>query len=1049
MNTKYVIIAMLLCSTTINAQFVPSEQAKQKGLAFLNSLSIAKTRGSVSSDQLKLCHTEYETDMKTPTLYVFNSDLTSVVVSADERACDILGYTDKGISDPESVACGYKALLEMYSEQISYARKNNLSKYIKTRGTDDDRKEIAPMLTSKWGQSAPYNNKCPIDKNTKKRCVAGCVPVAMAQLMYYFKWPDIGTGTHSYYWEKGNEVLSADFESQPYHMENMKDEYKETDTDDNLSTLLYHCGVAAHAGYSSSSTSGHECGLHFAKYFKYSDNFWDIGKNTSESKVMVDEVYKELARNHPMMVSIWKDSGDGHMVVCDGYRDGKLHYNFGWDGAGDGYYLPNIINVIGATYTGISFDMGFIPKNDEVEVDGFRYEIYQDEAYMVSGKPSGDFRVPSEINYKGKKYCVKSVCHEAFRDSKDLRSVTIPTSLKVLSDSVFAGCSSFKELIIEDGDEPFYWSYWCWYNDFNDSSKVEKVYIGRDLTWVDLRYVKEIIVGPNVSHLGIIAFHNEYRPNKKLVLLGETPPQISERSIEELYGAPVYVPIGALETYKSSEYWKNANLREMPFEYEGLAYTKESDDGVTLVSGEVNSPELVIPEAVSYNNSTFKVVKIGDEAFKDNQTITSVVIGPSIVTIGKNAFYNASELQSVEIKDGDSLLESDKSVFENTKLNKAYIGRSWDGELFTNANELKDVTLSDHVKSIPDYAFRWAGIQNIYIPASVEKLGHSMFNPWVIGDIEISPENNHFVYNDETIYSKDHNRIIQYLGRNSNYIMPNEVTDVGDYAFANNNLLYSIKLSENLESIGVGAFRNAIDTWGSHQDTLYLPKTLKSIANESFYDLEVKAFEVDEECPYFKTINGAIYNKTGNVFVYMPGGAICTVVLAEGVDTIRAGAFELSKATTVFLPSTVKYIGDAAFKYSNIDSLIINCNNPPLCNEYPWSGPFDSWSSRKYNQETGYWDWGDESDRSSYVYVPEGTLSKYQDDYSYWLVRNNLRELSAEEMNKWATTDIKKPINDKRYTDAIYNMNGRKVKKPQKGIYILRSSDGSSKKVIY
>lgn len=1049
MNTKYVIIAMLLCSTTINAQFVPSEQAKQKGLAFLNSLSIAKTRGSVSSDQLKLCHTEYETDMKTPTLYVFNSDLTSVVVSADERACDILGYTDKGISDPESVACGYKALLEMYSEQISYARKNNLSKYIKTRGTDDDRKEIAPMLTSKWGQSAPYNNKCPIDKNTKKRCVAGCVPVAMAQMMYYYKWPDIGTGTHSYYWENGNEVLSADFGSQAYHMDRMKDEYKETEKDDNLSTLLYHCGVAAEVGYSQGSTKGSVHGIHFAKYFKYSDNYWEIGNTLTDKETVLNEVYTELSRNHPMTVTVRSQSGSAHEVVCDGYREGYLHFNFGWYGSSDGFYLSNVINLSYVSYSELSFDLGLIPKNDEVEVDGIRYEIYQDEAYLVSGKPSGDFRVPSEINYQGKKYWVKSVCHEAFRDSKDLRSVTIPTSLKVLSDSVFAGCSSFKELIIEDGDEPFYWSYWCWYNDFNDSSKVEKVYIGRDLTWVDLRYVKEIIVGPNVSHLGIIAFHNEYRPNQKLVLLGETPPQISERSIEELHGAPVYVPIGALETYKSSEYWKNANLREMPFEYEGLAYTKESDDGVTLVSGEVNSPELVIPEAVSYNNSTFKVVKIGDEAFKDNQTITSVVIGPSIVTIGKNAFYNASELQSVEIKDGDSLLESDKSVFENTKLNKAYIGRSWDGELFTNANELKDVTLSDHVKSIPSNAFRWAGIQKIYIPASVEKLGHSMFNPWVIGDVEISPENNYFVYDDKTIYSKDQKRIIQYLGYNSNYTMPNEVTDVGDYAFANNNLLYSIKLSENLESIGVGAFRNAIDTWGSHQDTLYLPKTLKSIANESFYDLEVKAFEVDEECPYFKTINGALYNKNGNVFVYMPGGAICTVVLAEGVDTIRAGAFELSKATTVFLPSTVKYIGDAAFKYSNIDSLIINCNNPPLCNEDPWSGPFDSWGTRKYNSETGSWDWGDESDRSSYVYVPEGKLSKYQDNYSYWIVRNNLRELSADEMNKWATTDIKKPVNDKRYTEAIYNMNGRKVKKPQKGIYILRSSDGSSKKVIY
>lgn len=1029
MNTKYIIIAMLLCSTTINAQFVSSEQAKQKGLEFLNSLSIAKTRGGVSSDQLTLCHTEFEADTKTPTLYVFNSDLTSVVVSADERTCDILGYSDNGISAPENLACSYKALLEMYSEQIIYARKNNLSKYVKTRGSDEDRKEIPPMLTCKWGQYAPYNNKCPIDKNTKELCIAGCVPVAMAQLMYYFKWPDIGTGTHSYFWYKGNEVLSADFGSQPYHMENMKDEYKETDIDDNLSTFIYHCGVAAHAEYSSSETAGFDMGLHFAKFFKYSDNYWNIGNAFTDKETLLSEVYNELSRNHPMMVSLNKASGHGHMAVCDGYKDGRVHYNFGWYGNLDGYYLPNIVNVSAASYIGVSFDMGFIPKNDEIEVDGFRYEIYQDEAYLVSGKPSGDFRVPSEIDYQGKKYWVKSVCHEAFRDSKELASVTIPSSVKVLSDSVFAGCTSFKELIIEDGDEPFYWS---WNDQIVGPSEMDKIYIGRDLTGTGLGKINELIIGPKVKQLGYLYISLPYNSSSsKVTILSETPPKIDERTSSNLENCntPVYIPIGTYEAYKSSEYWKNTNLREMPFEIDGMLFEREDVEGLTLIKGEVNSPELVIPEEVNYNNSTTKVVKIADEAFKDNQTITSVVIPPTVKTIGKYAFYKASELQSVEILDGDSLLIADYDVFSETKLVKAYIGRNWDGNLFSSKYDLKDVTLSDHVTCLPNNAFRFTAIEYIYIPASVEKIGYKAFDYCGnLTDIQISPENNHFTYEDKTLYSKDKRKIIEYLANSVDYVMPNEVIEVCDYAFVNT-YLKGLKLSENLESVGIGSFEYSIN-----QDTLYLPKSLKNIAGAAFGGANIDAFDVDNENPYYKSLNGILFNKTGNVLVSTPQRIKNAIILAEGVDTICAGAFEYSKASTVYVPSTIKFLGDGAFRYLKSDSLIMNCNEPPaLLNTYGYDNPFYSWDSNSEGR----------------VYVPEGTLSKYQQTSGYYYIRELLRELSTEEMNKWATTDIKKPINDKRYSDTIYDLNGRKVKKPQKGIYILRSSDGSSKKVIY
>ena len=301
MNTKYYLLTALLYCITTSAQFVSSEQAKQKGLEFLNTLSSVKTRGAISSEKLALSHVEYEADKSTPTLYIFNSDQSYVVVSADERACDILGYSDEGICDPSDMPCAFKALLEYYNEQISYARKNNLSPYRKTRGIDDNRQEIAPMLTCKWGQSAPFNNKCPVDKKTKERYPAGCTITAMAQLMYYFKWPDIGRGTHSYFWEYGNEELSADFESQYYHMENMKDEYNEKDVDNNLATLIYHCGVACDAYYTPGATYASIIGLNFAKHFKYSDNYWEIGTYSTDKEKVLNVVYTELSRNHPLI----------------------------------------------------------------------------------------------------------------------------------------------------------------------------------------------------------------------------------------------------------------------------------------------------------------------------------------------------------------------------------------------------------------------------------------------------------------------------------------------------------------------------------------------------------------------------------------------------------------------------------------------------------------------------------------------------------------------------------------------------------------------------
>ena len=67
--------------------------------------------------------------------------------------------------------------------------------------------EIKPLIQTEWGQSAPYNYMCPdenmLDKgdkgyNAEKRCLTGCVATAMAQIMYYWKWPNECPALDSY-----------------------------------------------------------------------------------------------------------------------------------------------------------------------------------------------------------------------------------------------------------------------------------------------------------------------------------------------------------------------------------------------------------------------------------------------------------------------------------------------------------------------------------------------------------------------------------------------------------------------------------------------------------------------------------------------------------------------------------------------------------------------------------------------------------------------------------------------------------------------------------
>ena len=115
---------------------------------------------SVTGSKLKHVYTAVESNGKN-SFYTFNVGDGNgfVIVAADDRAYDILGYSDTGKFEYDKLSPEMKGWLESYSEQISYIRKNNIQ--VDKVETETLGRSVAPLLGDiKWSQDAPYNEMC-------------------------------------------------------------------------------------------------------------------------------------------------------------------------------------------------------------------------------------------------------------------------------------------------------------------------------------------------------------------------------------------------------------------------------------------------------------------------------------------------------------------------------------------------------------------------------------------------------------------------------------------------------------------------------------------------------------------------------------------------------------------------------------------------------------------------------------------------------------------------------------------------------------------------
>lgn len=290
-------------------------------------------------------------------LYIIELDkLGFVGVSASRSTIPVLFYSLKNNFDIDNFPPAFQMWIDRYQEQVEYALENE------AKASPDVQKQwnrlldksqldickskaLEPMLITKWDQGSYYNDMCPVDDDGPgNHALTGCVATAIAQLMYYHKFPETGMGSYSYD-HPVYGTLSANYGESTYEWNSMLNSLSEPNQA--IAQLMYHIGVAVDMDYGpyGSGMWNHSAGYALRTYFKYSPETHYIFRDSTD--LNWDSILlANLDNRKPLYYAGWHptDPESGHAFVCDGYQtEDYYHFNWGWGGSMDGYfYLDNL-----------------------------------------------------------------------------------------------------------------------------------------------------------------------------------------------------------------------------------------------------------------------------------------------------------------------------------------------------------------------------------------------------------------------------------------------------------------------------------------------------------------------------------------------------------------------------------------------------------------------------------------------------------------------------------------------------------------------------------
>lgn len=328
---------------------------------------------------------------------------------------------------------------------------------------------------------------------------------------------------------------------------------------------------------------------------------------------------------------------------------------------------------------GIGFN---IISSDEVEVATNIYSEYNRLSHA---------EIPATVSFEGKSYKVTNIDFEAFLNRENLRSVTLPSSLRSLEKGAFSR-TGISELRIPEGVTSF-GQYVA-----DNCPNLETVYLPSTLTdigwWTFVNNSKLTSVYSNI-------------PASKLFAI-----DANVFSGIDMNSCTLYVPVGAAETYRAREGWNQfKNITEVAtrFEVDGIHYQTIAADKVEVLAPTEGkySGNIIIPATVTASwGTTYDVTQIGGNAFYRCDELTGITLGNKIEQLCFQAFCRCENLTEIE-------LPASLKVIGEGALSR--IG-------------ISELRIPEGVTSLGDWAAdNCPNLEKVYLPSTLQKIGEWAF----------------------------------------------------------------------------------------------------------------------------------------------------------------------------------------------------------------------------------------------------------------------------------------------------------------------------------
>lgn len=230
------------------------------------------------------------------------------------------------------------------------------------------------------------------------------------------------------------------------------------------------------------------------------------------------------------------------------------------------------------------------------------------------------------------------------------------------------------------------------------------------------------------------------------------------------------------------------------------------DRTATIIRYVGSATEVTIPSEIDGH----RVTTLADQAFADNDSLTSVTIPDSVIRIDGYTFYGCSSLASLKI--GNSLTTIGVGTFYHcTSLTSVTLPDSLttiENAAFFDCASLKSINIPKGLTTIEGYAFcECSSLESVTIPDTVTKIESGAFADCTsLTGIEVDPNNPCYASIDGVLFTKDINTLVACPGTKTSVTIPDSVTKIGFWAFHGCSLLKGATIPDGVTTISECAF---------------------------------------------------------------------------------------------------------------------------------------------------------------------------------------------------------------------------------------------------